>query len=151
MSTSLSEFLAERAEKLAFLQLTRRNDLIVSRLGGRESGLDFLVTLGRGGVRSVRVFGVQVKAAEGSVNNPATLASLSEPPAASEAPFPLCRFLFTMSDDQGYYLWVTTPAVPARENSAGASEWRKLDDQALACIVDSVNAWYAARLQPQAA
>jgi hypothetical protein len=155
MSTSLSELLAFRAEKLAFLHLTRRDDLIVTEAAGRESGLDFLVTLARGGVPSVRVFGVQAKAREGSVSDAGTLDTLMETRTASEAPFPLCLFLFTMSDDRGYYRWVKKPVVASAEKAAlgadGPTEWRPLDDEALQCIVDSVDAWYEARQRPRAA
>jgi hypothetical protein len=148
MKFDLREFLAQRAEKLAFLQLTRRDDLIVTEVAGRERGLDFLVTLARGGAPSVRVFGVQVKAREGSVSDPAALSAFDDTQGASEAPFPLCEFLFTMSDDRGYYRWIRKPLVAGPDDPA---EWKELNDQALQRIVDAVDAWYDAQRQPQAA
>lgn len=64
MSRKMQRLFARRAEDLAFVHLTRRNDLVVNRLDAANAGVDFLVTVTRGGTPTGRVFGVQVKARE---------------------------------------------------------------------------------------
>jgi len=57
MQRNWEEFFAERAELLAFIHLTRRDDLAVDRLASSDSGVDFLVTLVQGGSATGRMFG----------------------------------------------------------------------------------------------
>ncbi|MFL5538574.1 MAG: hypothetical protein ACJ8J0_06250, partial [Longimicrobiaceae bacterium] len=73
MKRDMRQFFAERAELLAFIHLTRRDDLAVDRLASSDSGVDFLVTLVQGEVPTGRMFGVQANAREGSVESPRDL------------------------------------------------------------------------------
>src|SRR5688500_11819824 len=73
MKRDMRQFFAERAELLAVIHLTRRDDLALDRLASSDSGVDFLVTLVQGGVPTGRMFGVQVNAREGSVARPRDL------------------------------------------------------------------------------
>jgi len=34
--------------------------------------------------------------------------------AYQDAPYPVCQFVFTMDDDQGYWKWIKEPAVDDR-------------------------------------
>jgi hypothetical protein len=157
MKPDMRQFLAERAELLAFVYLTRREDVIVNRLASADSGVDFLVTLTLGGVPTGRMFGVQVKAHEGSV---ASARELHSPGDLSlrdlaDVPLPLCLFVFTMSDDRGYYGWLKEPVVGAPRapmlRLVDEVSWDELNDAGLARIIGSVNAWYDAQRTPQAA
>jgi hypothetical protein len=113
MERDMREFFAKRAELLAFLHLTRRADLAVDRLASSDSGVDFLVTLVQGGAPTGRMFGVQAKAHEGRVASPRELPAAGDLSIreVADVPLPLCLFVFTMSDDKGYYGWLKEPTV----------------------------------------
>jgi len=152
MTMKWEEFFARRAEDLAFIHLTRREDLIVDRLVSTGAGVDFLVTVTREGVATGRMFGVQVKARAGSIRSPAGLnrrISGAPAPSIADVPFPLCVFVFTMEDDRGYYGWLREPVLGNRRSPAlrlvEHVEWSELDRGALAEIVHTVEAWYEAR------
>ncbi|SOD02656.1 protein of unknown function [bacterium JGI 053] len=157
MIRDMRQFLAERAELLAFIHLTRREDLIVNRLESADSGVDFLVTLVLGGAPTGRMFGIQVQASEGSATCPRDLHAPGDLPFrdVADVPLPLCRFVFTMADDKGYYGWLKEPVVADRHapvlRLVEDVRWDELDDEGLARIVGSVNAWYDAQRTPQAA
>lgn len=155
MKRELRHFLAERAENLAFLQLTRSGDLIVNRVASPDTGVDFLVTVARRGILTGRMFGVQVKAREGSIEQASDLEAAVEPRSVTDAPFPFCVFVYTMSDDRGYYRWLKEPVLGPRRKpvlrSANPADWHELNDEAMKRIVESVDAWYDAQQHPQAA
>ena len=158
MKMKWEEFFARRAEDLAFIHLTRRDDLIVNRIPSPDSGVDLLVTVARGGVPTGRMFGVQVKGCGGSVRSPGDLECVLEQPHArsvADAPFPLCMFVFTMDDDRGYYGWLKEPVHGTRRSVAlrpvKQVGWAELDNAAMTKIVGAVEAWYDAKRQPQAA
>lgn len=157
MKRDMREFFAERAELLAFIHLTRRDDLVVDRLASSDSGVDFLVTLMQGGVATGRMFGVQAKAQEGTVASACDLhfaGDLSFRDVA-DVPLPLCLFVFTMRDDRGYYGWLKEPAVADPRlpvlRRVDEVRWGELDSSGLSEIIASVNAWYDAQRKPQAA
>jgi hypothetical protein len=157
MKSDLRQFMAERANLLAFIYLTRREDVVVDRLASADSGVDYLVTLTLGGVPTGRMFGVQVKAQEGSVTSPRDLHSPGDLSSrdVADVPLPLCLFVFTMSDDRGYYGWLKEPVVASPRapvlRLVDEVRWDDLDNDSLARIVGSVNAWYEAQRTPQAA
>jgi hypothetical protein len=150
MTMKWEEFFARRAEDLAFIHLTRREDLIVDRLASPGARVDFLVTVTREGLATGRVFGVQVKARAGSVRSTAGLnRRISGVPSIADVPFPLCVFVFTMEDDRGYYGWLREPVLSNRRSPAlrlvEQVAWSELDRGALAEIVHTVEAWYEAQ------
>lgn len=158
MKRDMQRFLAERAGDLAFLRLTRRGDLVVNRVMSPDASVDFLVTVTRDGVPTGRMFGVQVTAREGLVSRVADLATAIEPAqsgAVADATIPFCVFVFTMSDDRGYFRWLREPAIAARRKpvlrAATGMGWAELDDLALDRMVDAVDAWYEAQQHPAAA
>jgi hypothetical protein len=97
MKTSMAEFIQERARLLAFVVLTRRDDVAVDQVGPRLT-IDYLVSLSSDGTPTGRVFGVKV---EGHDGGRAALPLPQEPVGAEEAPFPVCVFLFMMEGDRG--------------------------------------------------
>lgn len=150
MSRKLQRLFERRAEDLAFVHLTRRDDLVVNRLASVNMGVDLLVTVTRGGAPTGRVFGVQVRAREAPVvdldalgaNDPTEVRSIAD------APFPLCQIVFTMRDDRGYVAWLKSPAprprrAPALE-VATETDWSALDSDSLDGIVGAVDRWYDA-------
>jgi hypothetical protein len=150
MKTSMAEFIKERARLLAFVVLTRRDDVVVDR-GGSHLGFDYLVSLGSNGTPTGRVFGVHV---EGRDVGQAALPLSRDPVEAEDAPFPVCVFLFMMEDDRGYYRWLKEPVV-ARGRSQlrkpADARWVDLDTAALGEIVGRVNQWYDAPRRQHAA
>jgi Domain of unknown function (DUF4365) len=152
MKRNWEEFFAERAEDLAFLHLTRRGDFVVNRLVSPDAGVDFLVTVTRDGVPTGRVFGVQVKAREGSVQSAGELNRLMKRPqvrSVADVPFPLCMFVFTMSDDRGYFGWLKEPVVGSRRSTSLRTPehlvWGELDPDGMTEIVHTIESWYEAR------
>lgn len=151
MTRDMERFIAERAENLAVVCLTRRDDLLVSRTSTSDSGLGLLVTVRRDGVPTGRVFGVETKARMEALREPG--AARVRPTAAEsrrfqDIAFPVCVFLFTMGDDQGYYRWLQEPVIgPNRQPALRMTDngWTALDNGALARIVEAVDAWYDAR------
>ncbi|HEX8905953.1 MAG TPA: hypothetical protein VF771_13975, partial [Longimicrobiaceae bacterium] len=73
----------------------------------------------------------------------------------ADAPFPFCVFVFTMDDDRGYYSWLKEPVLGGKRSAAlrpaNHERWGVLDSKAIAEIVRSVESWYEAQQQPQAA
>ena len=73
----------------------------------------------------------------------------------SEAPFPVCQFLFIMSNDQGYYRWINEPAQGPSDGTVlhlqADAPLKPLTDAAIDEIVAAVNRWYDARSRDRSA
>lgn len=157
MTRDMREFFEHRAEALATVYLTRRDDLVVNRVVSPAGAADFLVELTPEGESTGRVFGVRVRAFEHAVHGPDELkVPLSGAAAAvSDAPMPYCAFVFTMQDDRGYFSWLKEPATTPRSGpglkAVREARWSKLDDGGMDRLVARVNAWYDAQHHPQAA
>lgn len=98
-------YIDQRAEQVAFVYLSRRDDLLIHRQTN-DFLIDYLVTITDNGNYTGKLFGVQVKAQlsihpkqRGSL---VTL-ELDLPLIPEEIPFPLCLFVFSMDTDVGYY------------------------------------------------
>jgi hypothetical protein len=149
MSNPQPWFVEERAEHLAMMHLTRRDDLRVTRHRDHP-GMDLLVTVVKDGVFSGRQFGVVLRARMGGQKAP-RIDSRSiglEHERFRDVPFPVCMFFFSLDTDQGYYRWILEPAVdegaPLLE-MPGQMLLCALDPASLETIVARVNAWYDAR------
>ena len=149
---SQSYFNAKRAEALAVLKLTRRDDLLVSdEHAVRQLGIDLAVTVREGGGDSARMFGVEV---EGTLDD-----RLFEEPGRHDGrlkfgndwldlTFPTVLFLFHAAADAGKYRWLLRPVVDAdgrADLAADGNDWADLDDDAVADVVADVTRWYDAR------
>lgn len=147
----LDRFIGERAENLAIVHLTRRSDLLVGRTSTRGEGLDLLVTIRKDGAATGRLLGVQVKGraeATGRGKVPRVRLTPAEARRVQGVAFPVCAFLFTMEEDDGYYRWVREPVVGSNRQpglTAADAGWAPLTDEALGRIVSAVDAWYDAR------
>jgi len=151
-------YLDERAERLAIVYLSRRDDLVITRQPGSDYGLDFLVGLVKDGEYTGRVFGVEVKAKKSHqqiqpVSRDADEIRLDVKNLSvhQDIPFPLCLFVFTMDDDEGYYRWIKQPAC----NGAGEAQllfnddntFKRLNNEAIDDIVTATSDWYENKLQ----
>jgi len=153
MSVDIDNLIAQRAERLAYLALTRRNDLSVFTPLGPNVGIDFLVHIhdGNGVFSSSMEFGVAVKGRQAlnKATLPPTLQceALKQPDRFSQSEMPVCAFLFFMDEDVGYYSWMREPIVHdgARLQNNEDSTFAHLDDAALDDIVARVKQWYRHR------
>jgi len=151
-------YLGERAEQLAIVYLSRRNDLVITRQTGRDLGLDLMVTLTKDGQYTGRVFGVEVKALrshkqvrQDSSDEDEFQIEVRQMGIPKEIPFPLCLFVFTMDNDEGFYKWIKSPIFELNKPSTlvidETKTFRRLSDQALDDIIEQINNWYENRFK----
>lgn len=152
MEKTQAWYIAERAEQLAFVYLSRRNDLVITKQND-DYGIDFLVSIVENGKYTGRVFGVQIKAELSLVptqdNTPLEDSfelNISEPPLPEDIPFPMCLFAFAMENDEGYYRWLKEPQFSSEGKPKlvvnKVSAFKKLTKVELNNIVSQVNLWY---------
>jgi hypothetical protein len=150
---TLDWFIGERTESLAIMHLTRRQDLSVRReIRDGDRVVDLMVEIGDSQRPGWKKFGVELK----GVKTPVTIEQANKLLATSlrgffkdhgDPPLPVCLFLFSMDDGQGYVTWIAEPVI--REGRPKL-QYRKvadcapLDRGALDRIVERVNAWYDA-------
>jgi len=156
MATKEAWYIGQRAESLAMMYLTRRNDLVVSRQQ-EEQNLDFLVTLLKNGAHTGRLFGVQVKAIVSTPkstqfdNSVEIKLALEQNRLLTELPFPVCLFFFTLGNNQGYYKWILEPVIAGQPNFElllnQKNELKELNDEEIGNIISAVNSWYDSRLE----
>jgi len=156
-----------RAEALATLALTRRDDLEVVPLppAGQRLGFDLLVRMRGDGGRGDRELAVEVKGVRAAAR-PGLGSGRIRVDAASvdRGEMPLVLFVFDVDEESGRYAWLREPIVD-RNGKASLSSNRdltsangvarsvpirwanlaSLDESALAEIVALVSKWYGAR------
>lgn len=145
----------ERTQQLAIVHLTRRDDLVVTA-AAEGYGIDLLVTICQDGVRTGRLFGVQLQGYASltvTANGSLDTYTLNTPPVKTatptELPFPLCLFLFAMNNDVGYYRWLLEPVLVVGQSPKLLREpqphFKRLTRSSLDQIVQQVNIWYDAQ------
>ena len=158
MQKTESWYLGERAEQLAIVYLSRREDLVITRQSaGSDDGINLLVSLLTTGANTGRVFGVEVKALRSNRQiHPASQPdvvriNLSKVRVPRDIPFPLCLFVFIMETDEGYYRWVKKPVYGLSRKSQlrlnDENTFRKLSTEAVNEIVLDVQSWYDSRVK----
>lgn len=156
MKNASTEYISERAARLAFVYLTRRSDLDVSPAPSNRP-LDFLVRLIGDPSGTEQTFGVETvgKRSLGKAGHEPSGAWIFTDEgnaAAANESIPVCVFLFVMDGDRGFYRWLKEPVVadgkPALHFHADGG-FQELDAAALDKIVDQVTAWYAAGANPK--
>lgn len=158
MQKSEAWYLEERAEQLAIVYLSRRNDLAITRQrDGSDDGIDLLVSLLKTGTNTGRVFGVEVKALRSNRQiHPASQReevriNLSKVGVPRDIPFPLCLFVFIMETDEGYYRWVKKPVYGLSKKPQlllnDENTFRKLSTEAVNEMVLDVQGWYDRRVK----
>ncbi|MEH2057736.1 MAG: DUF4365 domain-containing protein [Nostoc sp.] len=152
MKTTAPWYIGRRAESLAIVYLTRRDDLIIYQPTPNQ-GLDFLITITKDGVYTGRLFGIEVKATDSTSNlkkhndilklDKNRLSILEK---FKDLPFPVCLFFFILETDQGYYKWILEPKIDGEKQVKlhfnQDDELKKLDDKEIANIISSINSWY---------
>jgi hypothetical protein len=133
----------QRAEALAIVYLTRRQDLVVHQQK-EDYGYDLLVEITRDSRLTKRVFAIQIKSKTEPIKVQKLIGVTFD--EWRETPFPLCLFFFTMRNDHAYYTWITEPIVtqdnrPKLRLNTEAHLF-ELDTLALDTIVAQVNHWY---------
>jgi hypothetical protein len=144
-------YLEERAEQLALLYLSRRNDLRVTKLHD-DYGIDLLVEIYQDNHPTGRMFGVLLKAQVSQDQEHEqidTKISSGEMQSVKDLPFPLCLFVFVMDNDAAYYLWVKQPLV-APEGFPhlvinDVAQIKTLTKESINDIVQQVERWYEAK------
>src|SRR3712207_1976522 len=100
MNKSKPWYIQQRAEALALVYLTRREDLLVKSQDGLDYGIDYLVEILKDGRSTRRAFGLLLKAYR-SVESEHAATVLMKPQTkfeqrVEELPFPTCVFLFSV-------------------------------------------------------
>jgi len=141
-------YLDTRAEYLAIINLSRRDDLVVTKQPEAENyGFDFLVSICQRKKPTGRVFGIQIKAVmslkpfykKHRANEIQLNLTTFQP---TDMPFPLYYlFVFTMENDDGYYQWINQPFPHSKDNL-----FKSLTRAALDNIIEEVNIWYDKKL-----
>jgi hypothetical protein len=158
MTKTEAWYVSQRAEALAMMYLTRRDDLVVTH-PSLDYGIDLVVQLLENGTVSGRMFGVQIKAAHSSDGIHKRLkTALSDLVAKQgslfkDVPFPVCLFFFALDRDVGYCAWVVEPAGEAgalRVARSHGREFRELNDESIEEIVADVRQWYATKRASEA-
>lgn len=154
MQTESNWYVGLRAEALAKVYLTRRDDLIISEQQQGAGTLDFLLKITQDGKYSGRMFGIEVKATASSsdliqeqeffkVKNKKYNFNIS---FFKDLPFPMCLFFFTVDNDKGYYKWILEPIIKDHNNVAlkinENEELTLLNDEEIDNIITIVNSWY---------
>jgi hypothetical protein len=142
-------YLGPRAELLARLYLTRRDDLLIWP-NFPDRGQDLLVEILRDGQRTGRLFAIRVQAAlSREVSEPPVL-SLSAPQSGiyRDLPYPAIVLLFTVDNDAGFFRWLKAPA-PGTPGALTLLEdegaLTPFTNETLAGIIEDVSRWYDAR------
>jgi hypothetical protein len=147
------QLMDQRAQALAAVLLLRRDDLRVQEVVNGP-GLDLLVHLRPAERGSDRRFGVALRARlEAATRDTADRflhAAVRRTAAVGPFSYPVCLFLFTMHETQGWYTWVAEPVV-SPDGRAALPHRRKarcepLTDAAVDEIVSRVNHWWDALL-----
>lgn len=137
-----------RAVQLAIVHLTRRDDVAVIQ-EPQDYGVDLLVSLQEDGRNVGRLLAVQVKAVRSTMSL-SRVGHDSGPADASFSAFrfPLCLFVFSMEDDQGYWRWLRRPVSDASANRRLTTEQdetlHRLTDQTIDQILNAIRDWYDA-------
>lgn len=157
MATSATWYITQRSEALAIVHLTRRDDFTVAKAPSPDSDLDLLVTVGPKTQSSGRIFGVVLDPLlttdlPSDSNGTLSLPPDSAPsPFLADIPFPVCCLRFVVDCDYGYYRWLVEPTInqahQATLSIAATQEFKKLTNDELEAIANTINHWYNARTE----
>ena len=116
MSDEKTWYLGERAQSLAIVALTDNPDVSVLPQQDANGGLSILATLRESGKPVGRFFGVDVRAGLSGDFGGARSISLDKESQIRyrDVPFPVCLFLFTVDNGQGYWGWANDSIAAVR-------------------------------------
>jgi hypothetical protein len=169
MAVEQTWYVAERAEALAAIYLTRRDDLEVVPVSryDRTAGYDLLVRMRNQGYCDDVSFGVETKGTRSKRS--ATKRDFTVNYTRNQlhsAELPVCVFLFSVDDEQGFYRWLHEPVITPegrailrlnvdvgwetfgqRDHVRVRTRFDILDDRAVDRLVSDVKDWYRVRCQ----
>jgi hypothetical protein len=147
---SKRRFVAERAQVLATIILTRRGDLTVVDTK-KDTGLDLHVFIDREDKPMRLTFGVLLRGVLSSVTpghaNRILRTTMAQFQGMRKFTYPVCLFFFTMRDDQAFFSWLAEPVLAGgapklvHHEKANCVE---LTDEKLDQVVEQIVAWYDA-------
>lgn len=155
MANQETLFLAKRAEALAIVHLTRRDDLTIIEQE-RDYIFDLLVEIESNSAKTGRFLGVEVKYIKTEkqaykIKNKSDEYEINIQKILSpkDVPFPVCLLVFSMDTDMGYYRWIKEPSQQFEGHLQlnNKNIFRLLDRESLNGIIATVNAWYDNRLK----
>lgn len=150
MAAEQAWYVAERAEALATLFLTRRGDVEVLPAGRyrRDTDYDLLVRIVSDQAAPEMTFGIEVKGTR-STKRPSGNAPVGKDmPEAHYVPgLPICSFFFAVDAEQGYYRWRFEPVISPQGTAdlRPGTTFAPLDDRAIDTIIEQVKGWYATK------
>jgi hypothetical protein len=150
MSKRDDPYVKQMADALALVHLTLLSKVSVSPFDS-DSRVDFLVKVTGSKGSSRRTFGVIVK---GTIDLIESEEQANEKLNAMEkewktvlVPMPVCLFLFSVKNNDGFYAWKFEPVIDhdrPRLVSHATFHSKKLDAEAMNEIIDAVERWHEA-------
>ena len=144
----------KRARALTMMLLTRCENLRIEEVS-EDIGLDYLVRFHREGKDGLREFGIKLRGvwAAATKEQADKMLRPSLRQMKRYGPFlrPVCLFLFTMENDEGWYSWAVEPIEVEDDKPllrfCAEPASRQLDNKALKEIIEQVDLWYDAIFQ----
>jgi hypothetical protein len=132
------DFSEWRAKQLGYVYLSRLKDLVIKESDTNDSFFDFLVDIGENQRQTGRLFGVEVRAQNGT---PIDIQSIVK--QYQNIAFPLLILAIDNKTDQGYFAWIKEPKKDGRMLMNHSTEsLNKLENDSLNKIVRQVKDWY---------
>jgi hypothetical protein len=130
---------AKRAKWWAYLQLSQRDDLLISETSPDNILYDYLVTITDDGKPTMRSFAV--KAIPGAV--PVTSY------AYSEAAFPVILSRYNEAGRQGQYSWLQVPGAADVHSKSFSFEDEPSAQSSLPQMIKAIETWYDKKKKPE--
>jgi hypothetical protein len=152
MNRSIADFIDHRVSALAYVALTRRDDIAVLDIP-EQGELDRLARVIHQRDGEARYFGVIVKGTSRSLTDEDASKELNaffrkydKTRGSITYPFPVIALVFSMQDDEGFFDWRCQPRVTGqgspRMELKSTLECRRFSRNALDRIVRDINEWY---------
>jgi hypothetical protein len=147
---SKAQLIGERSRALATIILTRRSDLTIVDTK-KDTGLDFHVYIDREDKPMRLSFGILLRGVPSPVTpeqaNKILGPTMGQFRGMRKFTYPVCLFLFTMRDEEGFFSWLAEPVVTGgapklvHHDQVNCVE---LTDDLLSQVVEQVVGWYDA-------
>ena len=149
MAIAQDRLFETRANQLAIVHLTRRRDISILQEPYVDAvRLDLLVSLLENGQDVKQYLAVEVKALSSQMQAEWVSQQVQrQRPELASLDLPLCLFLFSMEDDQGYWQWLREPDNDCPDShclrTVKSRTVEPLTDAAISQALETVRRWYA--------
>lgn len=154
MNRSIPEFIDHRVNALAYVALTRREDLAVTDIP-EQGELDLLVRVIPQRDTQARYFGVILKGTSRPLTDEDASKYLNsffktkdKTRRSIAYPFPVIALIFSMQSDEGFFDWRCQPHVVGHDGPRielkSTFECKRFTKNVLGGIVQDTNEWYDA-------